>query len=129
MFSDDEDAAGVNDISERKRAEPMVSDDEGAAAVKDLDVEVAMLLRDFETITRRAGLRPRDLKCRLRDIGILEQDIALCQTRSDLLELLLFAKIPSKHLAQRAESSHTRSHWVVLLLAIAALLLSHAEDI
>ena len=122
MFSDDEDAAGGTDPSRS-----MFSDDEGAAKGNDLDVEVAMLLRDFERMTRRAGLRPRLLKRRLREIGISEREIALCQTRSDLLELLLFAKIPSEHL--RAETSRATAPWVGLLLAIASLLLAYVENI
>lgn len=109
----------------------MFSDDEDAADVNGLDAEVAMLLRDFELMTRRAGLRPRNLKRRLREIGVSEREIVLCQTRSNLLELLLFAKIPSEYpaLRPRAEIAHTRAPWAVLIGAIAGLLLAYAEGI
>ena len=98
----------------------MFSDDEGAEADT---VAAAAFVREFDALTRRSALRPGHLKQRLRELGIAERVISRCTTRSDLLELLLFAKIPRR--SNRALARQLFEFVVVVAGAVIVLLFTN----
>jgi len=50
-------------------------------------------MRDYTDRLRRSGMRAKQLKHRLRTIGVAPMHIQKCTSRSDLLDLLLFAPV------------------------------------
>lgn len=59
------------------------------------DPTVEELLRDYDALLRKKGAGPAYLKRRLRQMGISERKIMTCHTRTELIELILFAEIPA----------------------------------
>lgn len=51
-------------------------------------------MSDYTDRLRRSGMRAKQLKHRLRTIGVSPADIQKSTTREELLDLLLFAPVP-----------------------------------
>lgn len=88
-----------------------------ASAIDSDAAVVAKCMQDYKTLLRRTGVSPRHLKNRLRRMGIPAAHIEACTDRENLLELLLFAPLPSLD-----------SAWVTIAAFFAGMLVHQLAD-
>lgn len=114
MFSDDEEEPGENASQGAHGTGPTDSQ---------FNPTVEELLRDYDALLRKRGVGPGYLKRRLRQMRISEQKITTCHTRTELIELLLFADIPvsSSPGAPPKMAAAPDAVWAAVLLLIVGM--------